>query len=82
MDASWRRLGVPEATAHWIAHLDDHGPTTVRTPWALKAWRVAGYHGFGTEISVVRPGTFVSERGTPQGEVSSPHAWTALGHSR
>ena len=23
MDASWRRLGVPADTAHWIAHLDD-----------------------------------------------------------
>ena len=78
MDASWRRLGVPEATAHWIAHLDDHGPTAIRSPWALEAWRKAGYQGFGATISSVLPGTFVRERGTPQGDVSSPHAWTAF----
>ena len=78
MDVSWRRLGVPEATAHWIAHLDDHGPTAVRSPWALEAWRQTGYQGLGSEISTVRPGTFVRERGTPQGDVSSPHAWTAF----
>ena len=35
MDASWQRLGVPATTAHWIAHLDDQGPTAVRSPWAL-----------------------------------------------
>ena len=78
MDASWRRLGVPSATARWIAHLDDHGPTAVRSPWALEAWRKAGYQGLGTEISPARPRTFVRERGTPQGDVSSAHAWTAF----
>ena len=78
LDASWRRLGVPEATANWIAHLDDHGPTAVTSPWALEAWRSAGYQGLGPDISTVRPGTFVRERGTTQGDVSSPHAWTAF----
>ena len=78
MDASWRRLGVPWTTAHWIAHLDDQGPTAVRSPWALEAWRTAGYQGLGPTISRTCPGTFVRERGTPQGDVSSPHAWTAF----
>ena len=78
MDASWRRLGVPGPTAHWIAHLDDQGPTAVRSPWALEAWREAGYQGLGEMISGERPSTFVRERGTPQGDVSSPHAWTAF----
>ena len=78
MDASWRRLGVPGTTAHWIAHLDDQGPTAVRSPWALEAWRTAGYQGLGQTISTARPSTFVRERGTPQGDVSSPHAWTAF----
>ena len=78
MDASWQRLGVPAATAHWISHLDDHGPTVVRSPWALEVWRRAGYQGFGSTISSSLPGTFVRERGTPQGDVSSPHAWTAF----
>ena len=32
MDASWRRLGVPPSTAHWTAHLDDDGPTAIRSP--------------------------------------------------
>ena len=78
MDASWRRRGVPGPTAHWIAHLDDQGPTAVRSPWALEAWREAGYQGLGEMISGERPSTFVRERGTPQGDVSSPHAWTAF----
>ena len=78
MDASWRRLGVPAATAHWIAHLDDQGPTTVRSPWALETWRRSGYHGFGARPSTSCPNTFIRERGTPQGDVSSPHAWTAF----
>ena len=78
IDASWRRLGVPAQTAHWIAHLDDHGPTTVRSPWALDAWRRAGYLGFGEATATTRPGTFIRERGTPQGDVFSPHAWTAF----
>ena len=78
MDASWRRLGVPADTAHWIAHLDDQGPTAVRSPWALDAWRREGYTGLPPELSPAHPGTFVRERGTPQGDVSSPHAWTAF----
>ena len=78
MDASWRRLGVPPSTAHWIAHLDDDGPTAIRSPWALAAWRHAGYDGFGSSVTSMRPGTFTRMRGTPQGDVSSPHAWTAF----
>ena len=78
MDASWRGLGVPAPTAHWIAHLDDNGPTAVRSPWTLQAWREAGYQGLSRDISLTSPSTFVRERGTPQGDVSSPHAWTAF----
>ena len=78
MDASWRRLGVPAPMAHWIAHLDDNGPTAVRSPWALQAWREAGYQGLSRDTSLTSPRTFVRERGTPQGDVSSPHAWTAF----
>ena len=74
-----RQLVPPGSSAHWIAYLDDHGPTAVRSPWALEAWRSAGYQGLGPDIStVVRPGTFVRKWGTPQRDVSSPHAWTAF----
>ena len=72
MEASWRRLGVPHTTAHWIAHMDDHGPTAVRSPWALEAWHRDGYNGLGPEVSLTKPSTFTRERGTPQGDVSSP----------
>ena len=72
----WRRLSVPAATAHWIAHLDDHGTTAVRSPRAREVWRKAAYQGLGTDISPVRPGTFLRERGIPQGDVSSPQACT------
>ena len=78
MDASWRRLGVPAVTPHWIAHLDDQGPTAVRSPWALDAWRRAHYAGLPPGTSPAQPGTFIRERGTPQGDVTSPHAWTAF----
>ena len=78
MDASWRRLGVPAATAHWILHLDDQRPTAVRSPWALEAWHREGYRALGPDVSLTKPRTFIRERGTPQGDVSSPHAWTAF----
>ena len=37
MDASRQRLGVPAASAHCIAYLNDQGSTAVRSPWALEA---------------------------------------------
>ena len=76
--AAYRRLGDPPSTAHWIAHLDDQGPTAVCSPWALEAWRHAGYQGFEATVSMTRPGTFIRERGIPQGDVPSLHAWTAF----
>ena len=75
MDASWRRLGVPAHTAHWMAHLDDNGPTAIRSPWALEAWQCAGRLGFGATPSTTLPCTFTRERGTPQGDVSSRTAF-------
>ena len=77
-DASWRRLGVPPSTAYWIAHLDDQGPTVIRSPWALEVWNRSGYEGFDTAITSTRPCTFTRMRGTPQGDVLSPLAWTAF----
>ena len=78
MDASWRRLGVSPTTAHWIALLDNHSNTAIRSPCALEAWHRSGYDGFGTSITSTRPCTFTRKRGTPQGDVSSPNAWTAF----
>ena len=37
-----------------------------------------GYKRLGPTVSVERPGTFIRERGTFQGDVSSPHAWIAF----
>ena len=65
MDASWRRLEVPAGTAHWIARLDDQGPTVIRSPWALEAWCREGYSGLDNCISPARPGTFTKDRALP-----------------
>ena len=72
MDASRRRLGVPAATAHWIAHLDDQGPTAIRPPWAQEAWRRAGYLGLIRGLSSTRPGIFTREQGTGTSPAPTP----------
>ena len=78
MEISWSRLGVPVTIAHWLATMDVVGPTVIRSPWALHTWAQSGAQGFGSCPSLERPCTFHRDRGTPQGDVSSPHNWVSF----
>ena len=78
MEISWTRLGVPVPIAHWLATMDVGGPTVIRSPWALHTWARTGAQGFGDTPSLERPCTFHRDRGTPQGDVSSPHNWVSF----
>jgi len=78
MELSWVRLGTPPHVASWLAHMDDDGPTAIRSPWALTTWTKNKYDGFSTHTSTDQPATFTRTRGTPQGDVSSPHTWAAF----
>ena len=75
MEISWSRLGVPTVTAHWLAAMDIDGLTAIRSPWALSTWARSSAAGFSDRPSLDTPCTFRRERGTPQGDVSSPHNW-------
>ena len=78
MEVSWLRLGVPPTVARWLAYMDVGGPTVIRTPWALATWQRHQYDGFRPTLSLDHPATFVRTRGTPQGDVSSPHNWLSF----
>ena len=78
MELSWCRLGVPKAVAHWLATMDIGGPTTIRSPWALTVWNTTQASGFGASPNLDTPCTFHRDRGTPQGDVSSPHNWVGF----
>ena len=78
MEISWTRLGVPADIARWLATMDVGGPTVIRSPWALQTWARSAAQGFGPTPSLDRPCTFHRDRGTPQGDVSSPHNWVGF----
>ena len=58
--------------------MDIGGQTAIRSPWALQAWHHSDYDGFSTTPSHDTPSTFPRCMGTAQGDVSSPHTWTAF----
>jgi len=89
MDWSWRRLGVPDQCAKSFAQIDVDGTTVVRSPYAEHAWDKLPYRCVKTNGSYP-PGTipatldsaiidsFSPERGTGQGEPSSPTNWNGI----
>jgi len=89
MDWSWRRLGVPDQCAKSFAQIDVDGTTVVRSPYAEHAWDKLPYKCVKTNGSYP-PGTipatldsaiidsFSPERGTGQGEPSSPTNWNGI----
>eukprot|EP01041_Mallomonas_annulata_P006771 gene6771-biopygen3259 len=94
MMIAWLRLGVPLDIALWLVELDRSGVTMVRTPAAKKAWKDRHYQGIQAPgnlysasmrpispnqlLSAVLAEAFDAERGTGQGDVTSPLCWTAL----
>eukprot|EP01034_Spumella_vulgaris_P029001 gene29001-35972_t len=94
MMIAWLRLGVPLDIALWLVELDRSGVTVVRTPAARRAWKDMHYQGVRAAVgrysrnmqpmtpnallSAILVEAFEAERGTGQGDVTSPLCWTAL----
>jgi len=70
--------------------MDINGVTVVRTPFAAQEWNTHGYHAVQLPQGAQRPissavppveallESFTAERGTGQGDVTSPTCWLAL----
>ena len=79
LKASWVRLGVTEEIAEYLVEFDEGGRTVGRTPFALDTWDRWGMDGFGELGNEDRlPAYLEAERGTSQGDVSSPANWLAV----
>ena len=70
---SWRRMGVPLDIAQYLVDMDIGGHTVVRTPFALKTLLHEGAEGI-----VRRALSFNAEKGTGQGDKTSPSFWNAV----
>lgn len=69
---AWLRQGVPAKVVDWLLALDDDASLVVRSDWAQMIWAEDGIEGLrqsGTSA------TFSPDRGTGQGDVSSPATW-------
>ena len=90
MRMAWRRLGVPTEIAEWLVEMDIKGVTVVRTPFAAQEWDKHTYHAVQLPDGAQSPldpssspieallESFTAERGTGQGDVTSPTCWLAL----
>ena len=75
---AWMRLGVPPELIEWLVDLDMDARVSVRTLWTVGVWESDGLAGFAKESGTDDPFTFNPERGTGQGDISSPHTWVAV----
>ena len=75
---AWTRLGVPPDLIEWLVELDMAARGSVRTRWTVEVWETEGLAGFNLERGGDAPFTFNPERGTGQGDISSPHTWVAV----
>eukprot|EP01041_Mallomonas_annulata_P004545 gene4545-biopygen2155 len=94
MMIAWLRLGIPIDIALLLVELDRSGVTVLRTPAARRAWKDMNYQGikaatgrYSRNMTLMAPNALLSailveafeaERGTGQGDVTSPLCWTAL----
>jgi hypothetical protein len=74
----WVRLGVPEDVVRWLQAMDEEALTIVRTPFALEIHNEAGIDGLWRAIQEGRFAAFMAERGTAQGDVTSPATWMCV----
>ena len=51
---------------------------SVRTLRTVEVWEIEGLTGFDNEGGGESPVTFNPERGTGQGDISSPHTWVTV----
>ena len=74
----WVRLGVPEDVVRWLQAMDEDALTIVRTPFALEIHNTAGLEGLWKAIREGTLAGFMAERGTAQGDVTSPATWMCI----
>ena len=58
--------------------MDEQALTIVRTPFALEIHNTAGLEGLWKAIHEGRLAVFMAERGTAQGDVTSPARWMCV----
>jgi len=75
---AWKRLGVPDHIAEWLTALDENSITIVRSDFTFDCWCAEGYDGLRSLTASGAPVAFCPERGTGQGDVSSPATWIAI----
>ena len=71
---AWERVGVPDT----LMELDRDNRTVVRSNWVMEVWEAEGYacmanDGDPNHVCYINP-----ERGTGQGDVSSPQTWVVF----
>ena len=69
---AWLRQGVPAKVVDWLLALDDDASLVVRSDWAQMVWAEVGIDGLRQSGNSA---TFSPDRGTGQGDVSSPATW-------
>ena len=86
MRLAWHRHGVPDDLIDYLVSMDMDGPTIPRTPHASSMWTQRPYscvnsihQPFTNDDPVTQLlASFTAERGTGQGDVTSPACWNAI----
>ena len=71
---AWERVVVPDEIIDWLIELDKDNLTVVWSTWAVQVWEAEGYEGFANDDDS-KACYFDPERGTGQGDMSSPQTW-------
>ena len=74
----WILLGVPEDVVGWLQAMNEEALTIVRTPFALEIHNADGLERLWKAIQEGRLAAFMVERGTAQGDVTSPATWMCV----
>jgi hypothetical protein len=72
------RLSAPEDVVRWLQAMDEETLTIVRSPFALEIHNEAGIAGLWEAIQEGWLAAFMAERGTAQGDVTSPATSTVV----
>ena len=80
---AYARLVVPYDIIDYIVDIDDESQTYIRSPQAVYTMEKEGVSGFvpysaSQNKNTKQPQYFKTERGTGQGDVSSPLTWTSV----
>ena len=72
---AWEGVWVPAPIVDWLIALDADNHTIVWADWVVEAWESAVYEAFARDGVDGRVPYFQPERGTGQGDTSSPATW-------